>query len=338
MPTSKAIQQKLTLYESTIASLAPAPEDLAYIHPVFVQCFLPIRPSHVGGQHEYSRSNGKWTLTISSGHILNPEDDEAPPIRASIPAGGKARLILAYLNDRAYRTKCATIELGKSMRDWMDRAGMPSCGSNHKALSREIQNVLAAHFTIIERTDTRKSLRNAQIAKQIDFWHQSAPHQGSFWQPEVTLTSDYFNAVMERQMPVDYRVYAALHKTPVAMDLYAWLVYRLARLNHDTRLPLNEVQLLFGQGYAPGAKGTKNFVQNLRKKLLPKVLTYYPDANVELEKNSLLLRPSPPAFPRDMLSKRSVLPHIRRPSLSKGELTRAKINNRSRSTTHLQNE
>ena len=51
-----------------------------------------------------------------------------------IPDGARARLILLYLQSEATRTGSREVEIGRSMRAWMERMGLSVGGETAKAL------------------------------------------------------------------------------------------------------------------------------------------------------------------------------------------------------------
>jgi len=59
------------------------------------------------------------------------------------------------------------------------------------------------------------------------FWNDKNPEQRGLWESTLILTDDFYNSVTTRPVPIDLRVLHALSKSPFAMDIYIWLVYRM---------------------------------------------------------------------------------------------------------------
>jgi hypothetical protein len=85
----------------------------------------------------------------------------------------------------------------------------------------------------------------------------------------------------------------ALSKSPMALDIYVWLTYRMSYLRRDTTIPWPALQAQFGADYERTRDFKTAFVEHLRK-----VLTVYPDAKVQPVEHGLVLHPSPPHVPR----------------------------------------
>ena len=65
---------------------------------------------------------------IKPGSIHGPEG----AIRVGVPFGSRARLILLYLQSEAIRTDSREIELGRSLRVWLGKLGLPTGGKSMK--------------------------------------------------------------------------------------------------------------------------------------------------------------------------------------------------------------
>lgn len=93
----------------------------------------------------------------------------------------------------------------------------------------------------------------------------------------------------------------ALKKSPLAMDIYTWLVYRMFSLNVATikggkrlaQVPWAGLMMQLGSGYANTPKGLANFKTNFRLRL-NEALLFYPDArnHIEETKEHLILTPA----------------------------------------------
>ncbi|MGH8305788.1 MAG: replication protein RepA, partial [Steroidobacteraceae bacterium] len=50
-------------------------------------------------------------------------------------------------------------------------------------------------------------------------------------------------------VPIDMRAMKALKRSPLALDIYFWLTYRLSYLRHARVIPWAALQLQFGSSY-----------------------------------------------------------------------------------------
>jgi hypothetical protein len=78
------------------------------------------------------------------------------------------------------------------------------------------------------------------------------------------------------------RVFHALSKAPLAMDIYTWLTYRMFVLRVSGRsealIPWLGLKAQFGAGYAHDTQGLRDFKKNFLMQLR-KVLLFYPEAD-----------------------------------------------------------
>ncbi len=114
----------------------------------------------------------------------------------------------------------------------------------------------------------------------------------------------FFEEAISSPVPVDMRALKALKRSPMALDIYCWLTYRMSYLRKPTEIPWAALQMQFGADYASDEQGLRNFKKKFLHHLRA-VHVLYPEANVEEGENGLLLKPSkphvaqlPPALPR----------------------------------------
>jgi hypothetical protein len=93
------------------------------------------------------------------------------------------------------------------------------------------------------------------------------------------------------------RALKALKHSPMALDIYCWLTYRVSYLKKKTEIPWPALQMQFGAGYPDTLRGQLDFKRNFLKHL-QSVLVIYPEAKAEKGSYGLLLRPSKPHVPQ----------------------------------------
>ena len=75
--------------------------------------------------------------------------------------------------------------------------------------------------------------------------------------------------------------------SPLALDIYSWLTYRMSYLTSPTVVSWAGVAMMLGSSYAELRDFKKSFLNELRK-----VLLVYPNANVEVLPDGLRIKPS----------------------------------------------
>ena len=80
-------------------------------------------------------------------------------------------------------------------------------------------------------------------------------------------------------------------KSPLAMDIYLWLVYRLNAISVSTLVTWENLRQQFGQGFANDKHGRYRF-KNAFMNALPLAHIHYPEAKIMPVKAGLLLKES----------------------------------------------
>ena len=131
-------------------------------------------------------------------------------------------------------------------------------------------------------------LRGRQVRAVVDWKGASS---GTSWQSNVTLDPTFFHEVTTYPVPVDLRALKALRRSPLALDMYCWLTYRLSYLKGHKVIPWGALQVQFGSGYPQDGQGLRNFKKALLREL-KKVKLVYQAAKVGSSDRGLELRPS----------------------------------------------
>jgi hypothetical protein len=124
------------------------------------------------------------------------------------------------------------------------------------------------------------------------WWDPKTPRQTELFGSSVVLSEPFFREVTARPVPIDLRALRSLSKSPMQLDIYAWLTYRMSYLRHDTTIPWQVLQAQFGAEYHRLRAFKAAFLEHLKK-----VFTVYRTAKVEPVQTGLLLHPSPPHVP-----------------------------------------
>jgi hypothetical protein len=132
--------------------------------------------------------------------------------------------------------------------------------------------------------------------KFIVFWDPKSPQQTNLFKSTVRLSETFYDEIINNKVPIDLRALYALKRSPMALDIYCWLTFRMSYLKKKTVIPWEGLQAQFGAGYPFTARGKRNFKSHFLKQLI-KVLWVYKEAKVEEGDKGLLLRPSKTHIP-----------------------------------------
>jgi len=264
-------------------------QNIGFMHSVMVQCFMPQKrlPENI---RRFVSTHGKASLVIEAGILANPETSQKF-IECVVPYGSHTRLILPWINRYALQHKTREIDMGASLRKFMDKVGRPIGGYNGKKTTENVEAIGATQFILGEWSDDGATTKYGRVAQAVSFWIERDPNQRVLWNPSLVLSESYYELLRERPTPIDLNHLAQLTKSPMAMDLYAWLSYRLPsiRQGKTVRIPVQHLQEVFGRNI----NTPKKFSQKLRANL-KLVAQVYSKFNISTEKGLLILQNSPP--------------------------------------------
>lgn len=120
------------------------------------------------------------------------------------------------------------------------------------------------------------------------WWSPRDPAQQPSWRSRVVLGSEFFEEVTRSAAPVDLRAIRQLQRSPLALDIYVWLTYRMSYLKRPCLIPWEALRMQFGADYARPTDFRQRFLRSVAQ-----VLMVYPQARVSEATQGLWLRPSP---------------------------------------------
>lgn len=269
--------------EQTIASListfgselVPDAPEVGYVGRLLVQATMPhSRPA----TNEVERQNGDFYLSMMA------------PARVGLPYGTPPRHLLAWVTTEAVRTKNRFLELGDSYGEWLAGLGVNRGGDDYRRYQKAAASLFGTSITCSRITDAGIALQGARVARQAQlWWDPKNPDQLGLWKSCVELDEDFFNALVDRPVPVDMGALRRLGRSPLAIDLYTWLTYRMSYLKAPVTVPWGALQEQFGAEY-----GRVRDFRRYALLALDKVAEVYPEAGVAVEPEGLRLSPSAP--------------------------------------------
>ena len=283
----------LPLQESKLLDVAieiygnsPRGDDMAFTHAVFCQVGLP--RSKVEGR-EFMRQSGAAWVNVQAGYL----DEGRGPVQQPIPYGALPRLALAHLSTHAVRHKTREIPIGDSAAQFLELMGMDTQGARYANLRRQMHALAACRLQL----GCKGRTFNGQAIEQFDAWlANKGTKQRALWPGLMVLSEHFYSSLLDGAVPLDLRALHALKGSALALDVYAWLAYRLHRVEgRGVTLHWTSLREQFAQEYT-GKDADKNFKGAFLPQLR-KVLTVYPQAKVKPVRGGLLLLGSPPPIP-----------------------------------------
>ena len=268
-----------------LVSASEADPDLGFMARTMALCSLP--RSNPGNRLQYKRVNGPFTLYMIAGG------------GNKLPFGNLPRLILAWVSTEAVRTQSRELVLGKSLSDFMRYLGVySSSGGKHTRLRNQMKRLFNAHVQLIYKDVRGEANVSSSVADRSEFWwNERKPDEPSLWESKIYLGEAFFNEIIQHPVPIDMNTLTALKRSPLGLDLYLWLTYRVFTLRAPQRLSWQQVYRQFG---VDPAKANDNLtVQNFRRdclRELKKIQLVWPEFNYTTAPGLLILHPSTPVI------------------------------------------
>lgn len=284
--------------------------NLTFLNPILAQTSLPyVEPPD--NLPFYKCENGNVATTIVRGTLHNPYTKKFE--LQGYPFGVKPRLMLMYLCTQVTLTRKKEIYLGGSLKEFQNRLGIEhSTGGANGSLrptKEQLMRLTASHLQLFCSDPLNKRysmIHPAPMIRKFDFWLPTGLHEVSKWEGMVTIGDEVFQCLMDGNMPLRTEAIVALQNSPMALDIYSWLSFRLWRIKESPLKPIAwaTLQNQFGPGYSR----TRDFKRAF-KETLATVLKVYPEAKVRFNANDELVlhRSKPPVPQREIQVIQSVL-------------------------------
>ena len=118
--------------------------------------------------------------------------------------------------------------------------------------------------------------------------------QGSMFIETIRLSPSFFAELKRHPVPLKEAAISQIANNSMALDLYAWLAYRLHVLKGPTPVSWSALRAQFGTGFKAMNHFRATFLSNLRL-----ALSVYREAKVEeTERGVTLMSSPPPVAPR----------------------------------------
>ena len=253
---------------------------VGYMARMLVQATLPHKATQ---EVVFKRENGAFQMSI-----VSPD---------GLPYGSIPRLLLSWMTTEAVRTRSPVLVLGSTLSAFMAELDLGRRGGKRGDITRfknQAERLFSSTISCKYKGENLTHGKGFLITDEYSLWWQpKKPNQLPLWKSTITLSQKFFEQVIEKPVPVDMDAMMKLKRSPMALDIYFWLTYRLSYLHKDLLLPWPLLQMQFGADYAQDAEGQYNFKRNFLLRLKD-VLAVYDKARVFDADKGLLLRPSPP--------------------------------------------
>jgi hypothetical protein len=259
---------------------------ISFQYVPLIQCSFP--HADPGELATFTRRNGWLELTLSTARS-----------DTGLPYGVPARLLTIYCASEAIRTRSPEIYLGRTVHEFLRRLDVPITRGERGSLrvyANQLLRLIHCAISIDEnirdaRGRTGLHIRQALFAEEARLWwdEESGVGQGS----SLVLSSVLYQSILERSAPLSTHAIRQLRKSPMDLDVYAWLAHRLYGLTRPSTMTWEQLSGQFGHSY-----GEIRYFRRFFGDSLKRVLKVYPEAKLKWTDVGLILLPSRPHVER----------------------------------------
>jgi hypothetical protein len=287
LPSAVTRSVSASSVDRAVKQAASAVEGISFQYVPLIQCSFP----HADPKHAttFTRKNGWLELTLGT---TRPD--------VGLPYGVPARLLTIYCTSEAVRAQSPEIYLGDSVHDFLRRLDVPITRGARGSLSVYANQLLRLiHSTVSIDENIRDGagraglhIRQALFVEEAQLWWDEREGRagrsignGS----SLTLSAVLFHSILERSAPLATHAIKRLRKSPMDLDVYAWLVHRLFHLGKPSMVSWSQLSEQFGHGYREPRTFRRFFLDSLKR-----VSVVYPEAKLKVSDAGILLLPSRP--------------------------------------------
>jgi hypothetical protein len=253
-------------------------QSLCFMSRLLVMVNLPYRDPGKEARNWW-KTNGDVSINVTPGY------DEEKII--GIPYGSYPRLILAYLITQAVRTQSPEIFLGKTFREFLKLVGISIGGRQYKQVQKQLKRTISSSFSWTYKKEKVWSRTNIQVSHQSQlWWNPKSPDQLLLWEGKVKLNTDFFNEIIRKAVPLDFRVLKALKNSPLGLDLYMFLSWRVFKIKDPAFISWRGLHTQLGGQYG----NIHEFSRDCRKHI-KRIQAFWPELNVKVIKGRICIKP-----------------------------------------------
>lgn len=253
--------------------------SLGFMSRLLVMVNLPYRDPGIEAL-SWWRENGGVVLDVTPGRKKGES--------IGIPYGAYPRLILAYLITQAVRTKSPEIFLGKTFREFLGLVGINTGGKQYKQVKKQLERTISSSFSWTYKKEKTWSRTNIQVSHESQLWWDTqSPDQLALWESRVKLNTDFFNEIIRKAVPMDFRVLKVLKNSPLGLDLYMFLSWRTFNLKEPVFISWEGLHNQLGCQY----KDLKEFSRKCRSHL-KRIQAIWPELNIRPVRGRLCIKPT----------------------------------------------
>lgn len=250
-------------------------------------CLTSLPHKRLPDNAPWEKKGHRVSLLVAPGYLKN----RGKTTLYGVPYGARARIILLFLQTQAVRTQSREVELGRSMRAWLERMGVAYGGETAKALREQAARISACNLKFFWEDERGGDGWSAAriVTSGLRFHTLATDGQENLWEDRVELDPVFFKALADHPVPLLEAAIKQLRDRSMSLDLYVWLAWRLHTLSRATSVSWPAIFGQFGEGYRELFHFKPRFVEALAA-----AVAAYPEAKIEIADAGIVLHPSRP--------------------------------------------
>lgn len=284
-------EQERRVLDAAVSFMADERDGIGFLFSGWCQTALP--HSRLADDQVWLLKTDYVSLMVEPGNI----EVGGHAVKVGVPFGSRARLILLYLQSEAIRTQSREINLGRSLRVWLGKLGVPIGGKSIKDVRDQCLRLSRCRMSFQIQQNDKTGFVNQNLVDTAMFSNDA---DGALLET-VHLSERFFSELQKHPVPLQEAAIRALSNNSMALDIYCWLTYRLRSIKESTVITWAGLMPQFGVAYKDKKDFRRRFVENLHL-----ALAVYPEAQVEVVRGGLKLLRSAPA----VLGKGDKSPHL----------------------------
>ena len=163
-------------------------------------------------------------------------------------------------------------------------------------LHDQMERLFQCSVQLAHRTDAGLHVIADHVASSMNlWWNPKRPDEPMLWGVStIELGEKFFNEILACPVPLDMNVLKAMKRSPLGLDLYLWLTYRLFGLAEPFSLTWRQLYRQFGVNPAKADKRTIDAFRTDVLRELGKLKDAWPGFDYSTPKGCLELRPTRP--------------------------------------------
>lgn len=208
-----------------------------------------------------------------------------------VPMGSFARLLLIDWQTEALERGTREITMGRSASAIVSRIGVGRGGPSNGKVVDQLERLATCSIDFAFGTDRKGVIVNQRLVEAFEYVADPDPRAkaGTRLIERVILSQAFFDELRRHPVLVDRAAILDLTTSPLAIDIYLWLAFRLHSLPKEMPISWDRLWRQFG----PRVAKLKNFRPQFEGPL-HLALSAYSAAKVQVTDRGLLLEPSPP--------------------------------------------